>query len=98
MLVLVPVMQVGHNPMLAGVAGAVATAFNDAIMTPVDVIKQRLQVRLLRLSCVGTPSRRLAQDGTVSGVARCLRRRRSSTPWAAQRAHARSHLALLDCL
>ncbi|KAJ9517047.1 hypothetical protein QJQ45_002565 [Haematococcus lacustris] len=34
----------GHNPLISGVAGAVATAFNDAIMTPADVIKQRLQV------------------------------------------------------
>ena len=35
-----------HNPLVAGVAGTVATVINDAIMTPVDVIKQRLQVRV----------------------------------------------------
>ena len=37
--------KVDHSPLLAGAAGTVATVMNDAIMTPVDVIKQRLQVR-----------------------------------------------------
>lgn len=34
----------GHNSLIAGAAGAVATVMNDAIMTPTDVVKQRLQV------------------------------------------------------
>lgn len=34
----------GHHPAIAGVSGAIATIVNEAIMTPVDVIKQRLQV------------------------------------------------------
>ncbi len=40
--------ETGHNPLVAGFSGAVATAFNDAIMTPADVIKQRLQVDCAR--------------------------------------------------
>jgi hypothetical protein len=39
--------EAGHSSFISGFAGAVATAFNDAVMTPVDVIKQRLQVRLI---------------------------------------------------
>ena len=42
-----------HNPLVAGVAGTVATVINDAIMTPVDVIKQRLQVRVYLSNRVG---------------------------------------------
>jgi hypothetical protein len=42
----------GHHPVAAASAGAAATLVNDAAMTPVDVVKQRLQVgagpRLLR--------------------------------------------------
>lgn len=36
--------QAGHSSFISGASGAIATAFNDAIMTPVDVTKQRLQV------------------------------------------------------
>ena len=35
---------VGHNPIAAGTAGMVATVGHDAIMTPMDVMKQRLQL------------------------------------------------------
>lgn len=34
----------GHHPVAVAAAGSVATLVNDAAMTPVDVIKQRLQV------------------------------------------------------
>lgn len=34
----------GHHPMATAVAGSVATIVNDGIMTPSDVVKQRLQV------------------------------------------------------
>lgn len=34
----------GHHPAGAAVAGAAATVFHDAIMTPMDVVKQRLQL------------------------------------------------------
>lgn len=34
----------GHHPTGAAVAGAAATVFHDAVMTPMDVIKQRLQL------------------------------------------------------
>ncbi|KAI8476027.1 MAG: mitochondrial carrier domain-containing protein [Monoraphidium minutum] len=34
----------GHHPLAAAAAGAAATLVNDGCMTPVDVIKQRLQV------------------------------------------------------
>ncbi|GBF95304.1 mitochondrial carrier protein [Raphidocelis subcapitata] len=34
----------GHHPLAAAAAGAAATLVNDAAMTPVDVVKQRLQV------------------------------------------------------
>ena len=34
----------GHHPGSTAIAGAIATIVNDAVMTPSDVIKQRLQV------------------------------------------------------
>lgn len=34
----------GHHLLATAVAGAVATVANDGIMTPIDVVKQRLQV------------------------------------------------------
>ncbi|KAK9813241.1 hypothetical protein WJX72_011309 [[Myrmecia] bisecta] len=36
--------QAGHHPFASGAAGALATVVNDAVMTPADVVKQRLQV------------------------------------------------------
>lgn len=36
--------QPGHHPAGAAIAGATATVFHDAVMTPMDVIKQRLQL------------------------------------------------------
>lgn len=36
--------QPGHHPAGAAIAGAAATVFHDAIMTPMDVVKQRLQL------------------------------------------------------
>ena len=39
----------GHHPLLTGGAGALATVVNDGVMTPADVIKQRLQVSHLLL-------------------------------------------------
>lgn len=39
----------GHHPVLTGTAGALATVVNDGVMTPADVIKQRLQVTILLL-------------------------------------------------
>eukprot|EP00903_Cladosiphon_okamuranus_P011371 g10719.t1 len=38
------VNEPGHHPAGAAVAGAVATVFHDAVMTPMDVVKQRLQL------------------------------------------------------
>ena len=34
----------GHHPAATAIAGAIATIVNDGVMTPSDVIKQRLQV------------------------------------------------------
>lgn len=34
----------GHHPAGAAVAGAAATVFHDAVMTPMDLVKQRLQL------------------------------------------------------
>ena len=34
----------GHQPLAAAAAGGIATVFHDAVMTPMDVIKQRLQL------------------------------------------------------
>ncbi|CAM9483703.1 unnamed protein product, partial [Phaeothamnion confervicola] len=42
------VNQPGHHPVGAAVAGATATIFHDAVMTPMDVIKQRLQLGYYR--------------------------------------------------
>jgi len=36
--------QDGHHPLAAGASGALATIAHDSIMTPMDVIKQRLQL------------------------------------------------------
>ena len=35
----------GHHPLLFATAGSVATIISDGIMTPIDVVKQRLQAR-----------------------------------------------------
>ncbi len=35
----------GHHPLIAGFSGILATVVNEGIMTPADVVKQRLQVR-----------------------------------------------------
>jgi hypothetical protein len=35
----------GHHPLINGMSGGVATMAHDAIVTPLDVVKQRLQVR-----------------------------------------------------
>ncbi len=36
--------EAGHHPVATAVAGSIATIVNDGIMTPSDVVKQRLQV------------------------------------------------------
>lgn len=36
--------EAGHHPMATAVAGSMATIVNDGVMTPSDVVKQRLQV------------------------------------------------------
>eukprot|EP00611_Tribonema_gayanum_P014330 TRINITY_DN2567_c0_g1_i3.p1 TRINITY_DN2567_c0_g1~~TRINITY_DN2567_c0_g1_i3.p1 ORF type:complete len:262 (-),score=60.70 TRINITY_DN2567_c0_g1_i3:475-1260(-) len=38
----------GHKPVAAAAAGGLATVFHDAFMTPMDVIKQRLQLGYYR--------------------------------------------------
>lgn len=38
----------GHHPLAAASAGAAATMLHDLILTPVDVVKQRLQLGLYR--------------------------------------------------
>ena len=35
----------GHHPIASATSAAIATVISDGLMTPVDVIKQRLQVR-----------------------------------------------------
>lgn len=35
----------GHHPVINGMAGGTATMAHDAIVTPLDVVKQRLQMR-----------------------------------------------------
>ncbi len=47
----------GHHPLVNGVSGGVATMAHDAIITPLDVVKQRLQVR----------------DSRYTGVLQCIR-------------------------
>ena len=57
----------GHHPAGAAVAGAAATVFHDAIMTPMDVVKQRLQLGYHKgmLDCVMTIRR---TEGSQVGV------------------------------
>jgi len=38
----------GHHPLAAGAAGVAATALHDAVATPLDVVKQRLQLGYYR--------------------------------------------------
>ncbi|KAG5180363.1 mitoferrin-like protein [Tribonema minus] len=49
----------GHAPVAAAAAGVFATVFHDAVMTPMDVIKQRLQLGYYRGigDCVRTIAR-----------------------------------------
>jgi len=49
----------GHHPLAAGAAGVVATALHDAILTPMDLVKQRLQLGYYRgaLHCLATVAR-----------------------------------------
>lgn len=42
------VNQPGHHPMAAAAAGAIATSLHDAVLTPLDVVKQRLQLGYYR--------------------------------------------------
>ena len=37
-------LQPGHHPLAAAASGVLATLAHDAIMTPMDTIKQRLQL------------------------------------------------------
>ena len=45
----------GHQPLATAAAGSLATVVNDGIMTPADVVKQRLQVNLNFLSLPRNP-------------------------------------------
>lgn len=47
----------GHHPVLNGLAGGMATMMHDAIVTPLDVVKQRLQV----------------YNSSYAGVLQCIR-------------------------
>jgi solute carrier family 25 iron transporter 28/37 len=47
----------GHHPLINGLSGGVATMCHDAIVTPLDVVKQRLQV----------------QNSRYAGVMHCIR-------------------------
>ena len=62
----------GHHPAGAAVAGAAATVFHDAIMTPMDVVKQRLQLGYHKgmLDCVLTIRR--TEGAQVGGVLRLV--------------------------
>ncbi len=40
--------RIGPRPLAAAISGGMATVFHDAIMTPMDVIKQRLQLGYYR--------------------------------------------------
>lgn len=61
------VNEPGHHPAGAAIAGAAATVFHDAIMTPMDVVKQRLQLGYHKgmLDCVLTIRR---TEGTQVGA------------------------------
>lgn len=50
------VNEPGHHPFAAGAAGALATTLHDAVLTPMDVVKQRLQLGYYRgaVDCVRT--------------------------------------------
>ncbi|KAH7365341.1 hypothetical protein KP509_18G021700 [Ceratopteris richardii] len=54
--------QPGHHPIAHGVAGVLATIASDAIFTPTDVVKQRLQLPGNQYSGVIDCARRLLKD------------------------------------
>jgi len=57
----------GHHPLIAGASGVLATVVNEAVMTPMDVVKQRLQVAHSPykgvIDCVGRMAR---EEGMAS--------------------------------
>ncbi len=59
--------QPGHHPAGAAFAGAAATVFHDAVMTPMDVVKQRVQLGYHKgmLDCMLTIGR---TEGTQVGA------------------------------
>lgn len=58
----------GHHPVEAAICGGVATMLHDIVMTPMDVVKQRLQLGYYRgvLDCV----QRIASEEGVRGFLR----------------------------
>lgn len=50
-------LEPGHHPVINGMAGGMATMAHDAIVTPLDVVKQRLQV----------------YNSSYTGVLQCIR-------------------------
>lgn len=46
----------GHHPVATATAGISATLVNEAVMTPVDVVKQRLQASMASSGVVGQTS------------------------------------------
>eukprot|EP00741_Cyanophora_paradoxa_P017451 tig00020965_g16860.t1 len=52
----------GHHPLATGAAGATATVVQDAIMTPCDVVKQRMQLGQYR-SITNAVSRIAVEEG-----------------------------------
>ena len=55
----------GHRPVAAAAAGSVATLLHDAVLTPMDVVKQRLQLGYYRgiAHCVSTM---LREEGALA--------------------------------
>ena len=62
----------GHHPLAAAGTGALATLLHDAVLTPLDVVKQRLQLGF----CAGARRTYCATSCAVRVRVRCTARTR----------------------
>lgn len=83
----------GHHPVATAVAGSIATVVNDGVMTPSDVVKQRLQVANSPYRGVMDCILRVSKEAGPSAFFRSYRTTVSFHSFTTQRCHAHIRLA-----